>query len=223
MSVGIIVAAAGRGERFGKDKLWVELDGRPLLAHTLETIAASVMFDRIVVVAPEDRWNSIRFLGAAADLELVVTAGGERRQDSVLRGLAECAGMSQVVIHDAARPLCPPALFRSVVSAARESDAAIVAIPAVDTIKRVADDHVVETFDRSSLVMVQTPQAFNIELLQMAHEAAARNEFEAEDDASLVERLGVRPRVVLGDRRNLKVTHEEDLVLLRSFLGLARV
>jgi 2-C-methyl-D-erythritol 4-phosphate cytidylyltransferase len=138
-------------------------------------------------------------------------AGGERRRDSVRAGLdvLEC---DIVCIHDAARPLCPPELFGSVVAAAKEHGAATAAIPCVDTIKEVRDGMVLATLDRRTLVAVQTPQAFARDLLMRAH---AQDDSDASDDCVLVERLGAPVAVVAGDARNRKITTAEDIAWLR--------
>ncbi|MBV8444427.1 MAG: 2-C-methyl-D-erythritol 4-phosphate cytidylyltransferase, partial [Candidatus Dormibacteraeota bacterium] len=138
--------------------------------------------------------------------------------DSVAAALGPCDGHRMVCVHDAARPLAPPELFRAVVGAADRDAAATAAVPCVDTIKRVAEGYVVETIDRSSVMAAQTPQAFHRTVLEDAHAAAARDGVEASDDAVLVERIGVKVAVVQGDPRNIKVTTAGDLDLVRAIL-----
>lgn len=197
--------------------MWVDVGGRPLIALTMQALADAGCFDAVVVVAPAARTKRIEELAAECGLHDVrVVEGGARRQDSVAAGLAPCAGAEIVCVHDAARPLAVPQLFRDVVTAAREEGAAVTAIPCVDTIKQISRNHVVATLERSKLVAVQTPQAFRFHLLQRAHERARADGVSADDDSALVERLGALVAVVPGDPRNFKVTTQFDLETLRS-------
>jgi 2-C-methyl-D-erythritol 4-phosphate cytidylyltransferase len=205
----------------GADKLWIEVGGRPLVAWTLDALAAADCADVICVVAPRERWAELRDaarLPGGAELRLV--EGGEHRQDSVRAGLDRVAAADLVLVHDAARPLCPPALFRSVLEAAREHGAATAALPVVDTVKRVdPEGRVLATLDRGELVAVQTPQGFDAGVLARAHERAAADGFRADDDCALVEHLGLEVRVVPGDPAKLKVTRPADLDAVRALLA----
>jgi 2-C-methyl-D-erythritol 4-phosphate cytidylyltransferase len=197
-----VVVAAGRGERFGGAKVYEELGGRRVLDWSLE--AARATSDGVVLVVSPERAGE-REPGADA-----VVPGGETRSDSVRAGLAAVpVEATVVVVHDAARPMATPALFRAVVAAVLDgADAAVPGIPVVDTVKRVRDGEVVETLDRSELVAVQTPQAFTAAALR----AAAGD---ATDDAALVERAGGRVVVVPGEPANVKITTPADLARLR--------
>ena len=190
----------------------------PLIAHTLRAAAAANCLDAVAIAAPEDRWEALRGLAHEAGFaEVRLSLGGERRQDSVAAALAGCAE-DLVCVHDAARPLAPPRLFAGVLAAAEAEGAATTGVPCVDTIKRIADGHVVKTLERGELIATQTPQGFRRELLREAHAAAQRDQVAASDDSVLVERLGVAVAVVPGDERNRKVTHDSDLVWLRAVL-----
>lgn len=215
-----MLPAGGRGTRFGGDKLFAEVAGRPLVGHTLRAAGTAGVFDAVVIAAPPHHWERLRSLAAEAGFDdCRITVGGERRQESVARAL-EAIGTAEIVtVHDAARPLCAPRLFSACVAAAREHGAATVAVPVVETIKRVASGLVVETLPRGTLYATQTPQSFRGDLLAEAHAQARRLGTEADDDAGLVESLGVSVRVVLGSPDNVKVTHPRDLAVLRSILG----
>jgi 2-C-methyl-D-erythritol 4-phosphate cytidylyltransferase len=205
--------------RTGEDKLWAVVSGRPVLAITLEAIAAAGCFDLVVIAAPVARWEAIRAIAAEHQLvSVVLLEGGERRQDSVAAALERCDGHPWISVHDAARPLTPPEVFRAVLDAARADGAATAGVPCVDTVKQVQHGRVAATLDRSSIIAAQTPQSFSAALLRRAHENAATHRISAGDDAALVEAIGAPVTVVPGDARNFKVTFPQDLVLLRSLL-----
>jgi len=205
----------------GADKLWLEVAGRPLLAWTLVAVAAAHRFDAVCVVAPEERWEALQEAGAAAGIgDLRLVEGGDHRVDSVRAGLAAVPDAEVVVVHDAARPLCPPDVFHRVVDAAREHGAVTAAVPVVDSIKRVDEQgRVLASLDRAELVAVQTPQGFRSDLLATAHRRALADGVVADDDCALVERLGHEVRVVMGDPLNLKVTRPADLDAVRAALA----
>ena len=205
--------------RTGEDKLWAVVSGRPVLAITLESIAAAGCFDLIVIAAPGSRWEAIRGIAAEHHLDSVLLVeGGERRQDSVAAAINRCDGQDWISVHDAARPLTPPGVFRAVLEAARADGAAIAGVPCVDTVKQVQNGRVAATLDRSSIIAAQTPQSFSADLLRRAHLHAATHGISAGDDAALVEAIGAPVTVVSGDARNFKVTFPQDLVLLRTLL-----
>ncbi|HVC03851.1 MAG TPA: 2-C-methyl-D-erythritol 4-phosphate cytidylyltransferase [Candidatus Acidoferrales bacterium] len=215
--------AFGRGVRTGEDKLWADAGGRPVFAVMLESVAAAGCFDRIVVAAPTERWDAIRGLAVASRLPaIVLVEGGDSRQKSVAAALDRCGGDDWISVHDAARPLTPPELFRAVLDAARAEGAATAGVPCVDTVKQVQHGRVAATLDRTSLIATQTPQAFAADLLRRAHRNAVVHGLRGADDATLVEALGEPVAVVAGDPRNFKITFPQDLVLLRSLLEESR-
>src|SRR4051812_42659911 len=163
-----------------------ELAGEPLLLHAVRGVRAVPAIGPVVVLAPVGLVNDLAVLLSPYDV--IVTAGGNTRQESVRLGLAALPAMVEhVLVHDAARALAPPALFGSVIAALRAgADAVVPVLPLTDTVKRVADDHVIGTVDRTELCAVQTPQGFSRSVLEQAHRQAAGI---ATDDAALVERL----------------------------------
>jgi 2-C-methyl-D-erythritol 4-phosphate cytidylyltransferase len=207
----------------GADKLWLDVAGRPLIAWTLGALGAAHCVDAVCVVATEERWDSVRDAAAAAGLSDVrLVEGGDHRQDSVRAGLAAVAGADVVLVHDAARPLCPPDVFHRVLDAAREHGAVTAAVPVVDSIKQVdAGGRVMASLDRTQLVAVQTPQGFHAALLARAHRRALADDVRADDDCALVERLGVEVRTVMGDPANIKVTRPIDLDAVRAACRVA--
>ena len=220
MAIGLIVPAAGRGERLGAGvpKALLPLAGQPLLVHAVRGALSSRVVDVVVVAAPADRVDEVRGLLAGEATELRVVRGGADRRESVARALAELPPeVDTVLVHDAARCLTPPAVFAAVAAALAGGAAAVVpAVPVADTVKRVADGVVVGTPDRDTLRAVQTPQGFRRDVLEQAH---ATEPGAATDDAGLVERLGYQVSVVAGHEEAFKITRSLDLVLAEAILG----
>jgi 2-C-methyl-D-erythritol 4-phosphate cytidylyltransferase len=206
VSVWVIVVAAGSGTRFGARKQYEVLGDRRVLDWSLD--AARVVSDGVVLVVPDD-------VDRAEPADRVV-AGGATRSASVRAGLdAVPADAAIVVVHDAARPSAGVDLFSAVIDAVRAgADGALPGLVVVDTVKRVRDGVVVETVERSELVVVQTPQAFRADVLRAAHAGGG----DASDDGALVEAAGGRVVVVPGQPDNLKITGPDDLVRLRQEL-----
>jgi 2-C-methyl-D-erythritol 4-phosphate cytidylyltransferase len=221
LSVWAVLAAAGRGERLEADrpKAFAQLDGRPLLAESLQRLEASAWIDSIVVVAPPGWEEPVILLAEELGAGKVVAsvAGGESRAVSVRIGVAEVADDAAVIlVHDAARPLVSDLVVERLIGALNEGwDGAVPGLALPDTVKRVRDSAVVETLPRDELRGVQTPQAFVATLLR----AAVAGGDEATDCSSLVEARGGRVTVVEGDPRLLKVTTAHDLALVESWLG----
>ena len=218
--VAAVIPAGGVGTRFGgrTPKQFLRFGATPILAVTVRHFTAHPAVRAVVVAAPDPHVaRTRRILGAVAGrATLTVVAGGRTRQDSVwlaLQATPEDAGI--IVVHDGVRPLITRRLIDAVVDAARETGAAICALPVAETVKRVRGELVEATVDRADLWTVQTPQAFRADLLREAHEKARRDGVVGTDDAMLVERLGHPVRVVRGLAENLKITRPEDLVRAR--------
>lgn len=206
--VWCIVVAAGAGRRFGSAKQHAVLGGRSILERAVAT-ARQACDGVVVCVAPDDDPEAVR-LALGVD---VVVAGGETRTRSVANGLTAVPERVEVVlVHDAARPLASPELFRRVISTVRGgADAAVPAVPVVDTVRLVGGGVV----DRDRLRAVQTPQGFRAGLLRRAHASGG----EATDDASLLERSGATIVLVDGERSNLKITEPADLDVAAALLA----
>ena len=182
--------------------------------------------DAVLAVLPEgctSEFESLRSAWSAPARLLEPVTGGLTRQDSVRLGLAaarrQLPDASFVLVHDAARCLVEPADAVSVFDAAQTTGAALPVVPLAETVKIVEGASVVSTPERSKLALAQTPQAFEVEILQRALEEADRDGFRGTDCASLVERLGVQVRICLGRSENLKVTYPRDLQLVEERLA----
>jgi 2-C-methyl-D-erythritol 4-phosphate cytidylyltransferase len=218
VSVWAVLAAAGRGERLGDErpKAFARHGDLPLVAEPLRRLDESEWIDGIVVAAPPD-WEEPCIVLAeeigAGKVSAVVT-GGETRAASVRAALADVPEEAAVVlVHDAARPLVSDDVIGRVLAPLSEGyDGAVPVVPIADTVKRVRRGEVVETLEREGLVVSQTPQAFLAAVLRSAAEG------DGTDCASLVESQGGRVKAVKGDPRLLKVTSQEDLELVSSWL-----
>ncbi len=216
-AAGIIVAG-GSSSRMGFDKLWADLCGRPLLAWSILAFSESPDINQLLVVTSLENQHKTTSLLAELAVEATVVLGGPARRDSVAAGLTEVTD-EWVVIHDAARPLVEPGMISRGLAAARETGAAILAVPETSTVKLVRDGIVVATEDRDALWLAQTPQVFRRDLLLKAHRSARGP---ATDDSILVEALGVPVRVAEGAYANIKVTTPVDLQLAALLLSERR-
>jgi 2-C-methyl-D-erythritol 4-phosphate cytidylyltransferase len=228
----MLLLAAGRGTRFGGavPKAYLPLLGKPLLLHSAErllrALAPGHAGQLLVLVNPADRETHLAAclpgLEAATSgrASLRIVEGGNSRQESMRRGLAAADDDADLVlVHDAARALLPVDATRACIAAAARTGAALLAIPATDTQKRVRDGLVEATLDRTDVWSAQTPQVIERSLLDEALAAATIGGFEGTDDVSLVERLGKPVAVVEGSATNLKITHPGDLPLAQALLG----
>ncbi len=224
-----IILAGGTGERFGREggKQLVEVAGKPILTWSAEAFDAVGDVGLIVLVCPEDREEE--YLKRAVDpfpfaTPVVVAHAGKIRQESAFAGLEAIPdGFEFVVLHDGARPLITPELILHTINTVRgnlDADGAVVAHPAIDTLKVVEDGVIVGTPDRRVFWNAQTPQVFRTGIYRRAHASALSDGFVGTDDSSLIERLGGRVLVVEGKRDNIKLTVPEDLALLASAIRM---
>jgi 2-C-methyl-D-erythritol 4-phosphate cytidylyltransferase len=222
MNVAIVVAA-GKGTRLGGDrpKQFLELGGIPIIIHTLRQFERSLEIDEVIAVLPPDEADTFLSFAGAFDLRKLARAvpGGAKRAQSVLAGLSSIKEAEVVAVHDGVRPFVTAAEIDRVVQAASSHGAAILTAPVADTIKEINDNQVLRTLPRATLRRALTPQCFRFEILKQAYDGLAEAEsegIEVTDDSLLVERLGISVIAVEGSARNIKITHEEDLVLART-------
>ena len=221
-----VVPAAGSGTRMGLgySKAFVDLEGVTLLGRTLQALLKSPLIDQVTVAIRNDEIDICeREVIAKAGLSgrVRVIRGGEERQMTVLNLLSEAPpDRDLVLIHDGARPFVNPSLIREVLEAALEWGAATTGLELTDTVKESVDGGrtVHATLDRTRLFRVQTPQAFQRDLILGAHRRARKEGWQATDDASLVERIGSVVRIVPGDAWNIKLTTRQDLEIARWIL-----
>ena len=202
----------------GIDKTFASVLGQPLILHTLSVFLDCPDIRRVVLVLPESNIEKARALLEGVDNceKLTLCAGGERRQDSATRGLDALGPCGWVAVHDGARPCLSPDILQRALADARLHGSAVVAVPVTDTINRADSDVFLSaTVPREGLWAVQTPQIFPFSVLQRAYWEVSEN---VTDDASMVERLGVKIKLTPGSPTNLKVTNPEDLELAEMIL-----
>ena len=219
-----ILVAAGKGTRMGADKLFLQLAGCPVIAHTWRKFNDAKCVDEIILVVADGRQKEFEKLATQFHFKkkFEIIVGGAERQDSVWNGLeALSPKMGIVAIHDAARPCITEELMNATISAARETGAAVAAQPMTDTIKESADGKQIDrTLDRSRLWSVQTPQTFRVEVIRRALAEVRSRGLSVTDDTAACELIDQPVRLVVTPQPNPKVTRPEDLpyvgLLLRN-------
>jgi 2-C-methyl-D-erythritol 4-phosphate cytidylyltransferase len=222
MTYRVVIPAAGQGKRMGagKNKLFLELEGLPIIVHTLRVFEQDVYCEGIILAIHPNDEVYFRQLLQRYNIRKVIrfVYGGKERQHSVYEALKVVGEDGIILVHDGARPFIQHKTIAALVQEAEVKGAAIVAVPVKDTIKKGMDGQVVETIERSSLWSVQTPQAFRMSILIEAHRRAEEEQYVGTDDASLVERLHYPVAIVEGDYDNIKLTTPEDLYFAKAIL-----
>jgi 2-C-methyl-D-erythritol 4-phosphate cytidylyltransferase len=228
--IAAILPAAGLGTRMGAEtpKQFLELDGTPIVVHSVRRIASCTLVTDIIVATRADAVASLneRLQTERLRPAVRVVQGGDSRQDSVAQALAQVADDTEIVlVHDAVRPFVTAEQIVRVIEEARRCKAAILGIPAMDTVKEVKRASLPEdvaliigTIPRERVVLAQTPQAFATKLIKEAFARAQADGVNASDEAGLVERIGHDVHVVLGSERNMKITKPADMDLARFYL-----
>lgn len=221
--VSAIIVAAGKGVRMKGTmrKQYLDLSGRPVLAHSIMVFDSCSQVEEIFLVVPkEDVEYCQNKILSLLDLknQINLVHGGAKRQDSVYNGLQAIAkNTDTVVIHDGVRPLIHPEELKECILGSKKYGACILGTPASDTLKRVDKSGIIETtLPRENIWLAQTPQAFQYDIIIKAHETARRDGYVGTDDASLVERLGANVKIISGSKFNIKITKKEDLAVAKA-------
>lgn len=222
MHYEVVLPAAGSGKRMGagQNKLFLELLDKPILIHTLEVFQQDPFCTGIwLAVKPEER---VYIQGLLEQFGITkvkgLPAGGVERQHSVHSCMKEMQQVDIVLVHDAARPFITHDIIANLVQSAHQNGAAIAGVRAKDTMKKVRNGIIEETVDRDSLWMIQTPQAFQYDLIVEAEDVAEKVGFLGTDEAMLVERLGHTVHIVESSYENVKMTTQEDLLFGEAIL-----
>jgi 2-C-methyl-D-erythritol 4-phosphate cytidylyltransferase len=222
MAYQVIIPAAGQGKRMGagKNKLLLELNGIPIFIHSLKVFEEDELCEGIILaVHPHDKAEFTALLKKYMVKKVQdLVPGGKERQDSIYNALKTVKTDGIILVHDAARPFILKKHIHRLIDTVQETGAAIIGVPAKDTMKTVRNNVIVETVERSSLWAVQTPQAFRISILMKAYEKAESENFIGTDDSSLVERLPHPVTMVEGDYDNIKLTTPEDLFFAEAIM-----
>ncbi len=229
MKVTAIITAAGSGSRMESEtkKQYLNLGGRPVLLYTLDRFQNHQGIDEIILVVPADEieYKKELVLGKTSKYIKIkkIIPGGANRQESVYNGLLAAYDADIVLIHDGVRPFVTTLQIQRIIFAAQKTGAAILAIPATDTLKETGSDGFIKkSLPRDNIFYAQTPQGFDYELILSAHEAAAGEGFLGTDDASLLERTGRAVSIVPGSSSNIKLTAPSDLILAEAILELLK-
>ena len=224
VSCHVIVVAGGAGRRFGGHvpKQFLPLGDKPVMMHSVMQFDEIDCIDGITLVVPPDYLDHCKEMvqDHAVKKVTAIVCGGENRQQSVYNGLGALGGGDGIVlVHDGARPFVPKDIITALIAHAAAHGAATLALPVTDTVK-MADDarFVTQTLRRDGLYLVQTPQAFRAQTLMAAHEAALKSGYTAGDDCELVEKIGIFPKIIMGNRNNIKITDSADLDFARFLL-----
>lgn len=219
-----IIVAAGKGTRMGtnSDKLFLEVAGRPVVAHTWQRFNDASCVDEVILVVRDGMQSAFAALAAQFGFQKShrFVTGGAERQDSVWQGLEALSPTTEIVtIQDAARPCTSERLILATIEAARETGAAVAAQPVTDTVKESTDGRTISrTVDRSKLWSVQTPQTFRVEVIRRALAEVRRRGLTITDDTAACELIGQPVCLVAGVEPNPKVTLPSDLPYIESLL-----
>jgi 2-C-methyl-D-erythritol 4-phosphate cytidylyltransferase len=219
-----VIAAAGTSARCnGEDKLMYKIDGKPVLAYTIEVFEMSKYVDDIIIVTMDDKLETVGKMCEDYGYNKVslILCGGKTRVESVMNGIFAASKKSRLIaIHDGARPCLDLELLDKTIQKAAVYNAAAPGIPITSTVKRVDDRTVKETVDREGLVEIQTPQIFNAEIIKAALTNVQKKAIEITDDCMAVEAIGLPVYVVEGSRKNIKITTPDDLKLVDYFINM---
>lgn len=225
MKVSVIIVAAGLGQRMGGSisKQLLELKGRPVLYYCIKAFNKIEEIDEIIVVVNRKIFGSVKSLIIKSKFKKVkeLVIGGRERQYSVYNGLKKlkCHLNQIVLIHDGVRPLVTKKIIRDVIRNSKKFGSAIPALPVKDTLKMSEDgDFVLKTINRNNIWSIQTPQGFKYNIINQAFEKARKDNFIGSDDAALIERIGVKPKIVPGSFKNIKITTPEDVKIAKKFM-----
>jgi len=226
LKVEVVIVAAGRGKRLPESELkqFYPLRGKPILSWTIDKFERCELINKTILVIPSGKEEYVRrkILSPFKYKKIkAVVEGGEERGDSVFQGLKMVDEDTDIIlIHDGVRPLISSSLIEKVIKEANKYGAVSLGIPIKETIKEINKDNIVaKTLKRERLYLTQTPQGFKREIIWEAYKEARKSGWRASDDAGLVERLGHKVKMLLGDETNIKITTSLDLKLAEMLLG----
>ena len=218
-----VIAAAGTSDRCrGEDKLFYFIDGKPVIAHTIDIFQKCDLINEIIIISQEDKYEEINKICSQYGFTKVskIMKGGTTRQDSVINGVyATSHTATLIAIHDGARPCIQMDILKKSIIAASKYHAAAPVISINSTVKNVENGIIVNTVDRDGLYEIQTPQVFRAEIIKAALTNAKRKSITITDDCMAVEAINVPVHTVEGSHKNIKITNIDDLCIARAFLS----
>ncbi len=223
-SASVIIVAAGVGARMNDTipKQFMQINSKPILSHTINRFNYSKeVVEIILVVAPQYLDSTLLKTALPENLSvpLKIIEGGEKRQDSVYNGLLAVDPKSSIVaVHDGVRPFVSQKCIKESILSCNHNPGAVVAIRTTDTLKNVKNEIIINTVDRTNIFQVQTPQTFQKNVLLESFKKAQQDNFTGTDEASLVERLGYRIKIIPGSRNNIKITTKDDLLIAETLI-----
>lgn len=220
MGFTTIIPAAGQGKRMGAEinKLFLEINGETIIRRTVSVFQEIEECEQIFIAAHPEEVHLMEAHLKDFNKVAGVIPGGKERQHSINEVLKVLIDTEVVMVHDGARPFITQEKVKQLYQETLKNNAVILGVQAKDTIKKVIDGVVEETYDRSTLWQVQTPQSFSRHVILKAYNLAEEHDFVGTDDASLVERAGYKVHITNGDYDNIKITTHEDLIIADSIL-----
>jgi len=220
--ISVIITCAGNHSRFGKNKLLADLDGKPIFIRTLLQFSKVKKIDEIIVPVREEYKNKFKKLIEAEKIKVKLIKGGEERYISAYNGVRISKG-KYILIHDGARPLVPVKLIKKIIKEVKQHQAVISAVRPSTCVKKGNGFYVENCLARSESWLGQTPQAFSREIILKAYKKAIQDKnFNGLDDCELVSSLGVKVKIINGDKANIKITFPEDLIIARSLFKMRK-
>lgn len=225
MKVTAVILAAGKAKRMGgkKNKVFLRLR-RPILSHAIEAFEKNNLINEIILVANKDDFKNCEKLIKEEKFKKIkkIVQGRETRQKSSYNGIFSINNSDIILIHDGARPFVTQDVITNSINDAIKYGAGVVAVPVKDTIKlsqkNSANDFVKRTLERENLWEIQTPQVFKTEIIKKAHQYCKKNNIKTTDDATMVEKIGVKVKITRGHYDNLKITTPDDLIIAKQIL-----
>ena len=221
--IGLIITAAGYGVRMNSDKpkMLLEINNKPVLHWSVIPFLEIDIITKIIITYPDGYFNKFKnicdsLFQSKQNYELV--QGGNTRQNSIKKAIAKMNNVKWIGVHDGCRPLIEPFFIKRLINKVKQSNACIPALPIRDTVKKVQSNKIVETLQRDTLFLVQTPQFFEYNLLLRAYQHAESINYIGTDDASLVEQLGEPVFFIKGEDKNIKLTVPADMLIASMYL-----
>ena len=219
MGISAIIPAAGQGKRFGKKKQLILINNRPLLFYTLIPFIKCDLINEIIIALPPEDIDFVNkyLIELNYEKKINLIKGGQERQYSVLNAISQTNKNNDIIcIHDAVRPFISLEILEKTIESCILNGAAIVAVPSVDTLKKIKNSYVAKTVSRETIWKAQTPQIFKRSILERSLSVAIKSNMNETDESSIVEKAGYKVSIVEGSPLNIKITSEEDWMIANA-------